>query len=429
VTRAVPTGHVVGFGGFLPGSRILPASHGRLAVDLAAPKNLASRSTTVLLVDDQPIIGEAVRRMLVGEEGIAFHFCRDATSAVEVATRVEPTVILQDLVMPDVDGLDLVRRFRADDRFRDVPIIVLSTKEEPAVKAEAFALGANDYIVKLPDRLEMVARLRYHSRGYIALLERNEAFLALQASRQVLANDLATAAQYVRSLLPPPQRIGPIDADWRFIPSAELGGDAFGYHCLDDDHVAVYLLDVCGHGVGAALLSVSALNAIRSEALPQTDFHDPGAVLAALNKAFPMERQNDMFFTIWYGVYCGSSRTLRWAGGGHPAALLVGTDRHGGHTALESDGPLIGAVDGLEFDSGEIGVAAGSRLFIYSDGAFEVSYPDGSMWAFDDFVSTLTATPPKGPGHRLDALVEKIRAISGRDEFNDDFSMVELVFS
>jgi sigma-B regulation protein RsbU (phosphoserine phosphatase) len=396
-------------------------------VDLVAQKNPSSRGATVLLVDDQPIIGEAVRRMLVGEEGIAFHFCRDATAALEVAAEVEPTVILQDLVMPAIDGLELVRQFRAAERFREVPIIVLSSKEEAMVKAEAFALGANDYLVKLPDRLELVARIRYHSRGYIALLERNEAFVALQASRQVLANDLATAAQYVRSLLPPPQRIGPIDADWRFIPSAELGGDAFGYHSLDEDHIAIYLLDVCGHGVGAALLSVSALNSIRSEALPQTNFHNPGAVLAALNKAFPMERQNDMFFTIWYGVYQISSRTIRWAGGGHPAALLLAPD--GGRPAmLESDGPLIGAVDGLEFSSGEARVPAGSRLFLYSDGAFEVSRPDGSMWEFDNFVSTL-ASGSHGEGGRLERLLARIREISARNDFQDDFSMLELAFS
>ena len=396
-------------------------------MDLVAQKNPSSRGATVLLVDDQPIIGEAVRRMLVGEEGIAFHFCRDATAALEVAAEVEPTVILQDLVMPAIDGLELVRQFRAAERFREVPIIVLSSKEEAMVKAEAFALGANDYLVKLPDRLELVARIRYHSRGYIALLERNEAFVALQASRQVLANDLATAAQYVRSLLPPPQRIGPIDADWRFIPSAELGGDAFGYHSLDEDHIAIYLLDVCGHGVGAALLSVSALNSIRSEALPQTNFHNPGAVLAALNKAFPMERQNDMFFTIWYGVYQISSRTIRWAGGGHPAALLLAPD--GGRPAmLESDGPLIGAVDGLEFSSGEARVPAGSRLFLYSDGAFEVSRPDGSMWEFDNFVSTL-ASGSHGEGGRLERLLARIREISARNDFQDDFSMLELAFS
>ena len=332
--------------------------------------------------------------------------------------------------MPDIDGLELVRRFRTDERFHDVPIIVLSTKEDPAVKAEAFSLGANDYIVKLPDRLELIARVRHHSRGYVALVERNEAFAALQKSQQVLANDLATAAHYVRSLLPPPQSLGTIQADWRFIPSAGLGGDAFCYHDLDADHFAVYLLDVCGHGVGAALLSVSALNAIRSEALPQTDFQDPGAVLAALNKAFPMERQNDMFFTAWYGVFHRPSRRLRWAGGGHPPALLL----PGGTAApamLDSGGPLIGAVEGLDFASDEITVPPGARLFVYSDGAFEIIRTDGTMWPFAEFVSMLAGTeqdpaenPPSG---RMDALLEHIRDLSGREDFHDDFSMVGLL--
>ena len=393
---------------------------------MSTPKSPAVRGATVLLVDDQPIIGEAVRRMLAGEEGITFHYCKDAPAALEMAAAIGPTVILQDLVMPEIEGLELVKLFRADERFREVPIIVLSTKEEAAVKAEAFALGANDYIVKLPDRLELIARVRHHSRGYVALLERNEAFAALQASQQVLANDLATAAQYVRSLLPPPQQIDTVAADWRFIPSADLGGDAFGYHKLDDTTVAVYLLDVCGHGVGAALLSVSALNAIRSEALPNTDFHDPGSVLAALNKAFPMERQNDMFFTIWYGVYNTATRRIRWAGGGHPPAVLLAGDKTEKPTMLDSDGPLIGAVDGLEFDSREASVPAGSRLFVYSDGAFEISRPDGSMWSFDEFLTTLTARP-NGQESRMDALVTAVRKISERDDFNDDFSMVELV--
>jgi sigma-B regulation protein RsbU (phosphoserine phosphatase) len=393
---------------------------------MTTPKSPAVRGATVLLVDDQPIIGEAVRRMLAGEEGITFHYCKDAPAALEMAAAIGPTVILQDLVMPEIEGLELVKLFRADERFRDVPIIVLSTKEEAAVKAEAFALGANDYIVKLPDRLELIARVRHHSRGYVALLERNEAFAALQASQQVLANDLATAAQYVRSLLPPPQQIDTVAADWRFIPSADLGGDAFGYHKLDDTTVAVYLLDVCGHGVGAALLSVSALNAIRSEALPNTDFHDPGSVLAALNKAFPMERQNDMFFTIWYGVYNTATRRIRWAGGGHPPAVLLAGDETLKPTMLDSDGPLIGAVDGLEFDSREASVPVGSRLFVYSDGAFEISRPDGSMWSFDEFLTTLT-TRPNGQESRMDALVTAVRKISERDDFNDDFSMVELV--
>lgn len=384
-----------------------------------------ARTASVLLVDDQPIIGEAVRRMLAGEEGVAFHYCKDAPAALDTAAEVKPTVILQDLVMPGLDGLELVRRYRADERFRDVPVIVLSTKEDPAVKAEAFALGANDYIVKLPDRLELVARVRYHSRGFTALVERNEAFAALQRSRAVLANDIATAAGYVRSLLPAPGALGAVKADWRFIPSASLGGDAFGYHDLDAEHLAIYLLDVCGHGVGAALLSVSALTAIRSETLPQTDFRDPAAVLAALNRAFPMERHNDMFFTAWYGVFDRPRRRLRWAGGGHPPALLL-TGGGDAPRLLGSEGPLIGAVEGLEFEAAEVDVPSGSRVFVYSDGAFEISRPDGSMWAFDEFVATLSGGTASAEG-RMDALLDRARDVSGREEFHDDFSIMELV--
>ena len=140
----------------------------------------------VLLVDDQEIIAEAVRRMVEGEDDIELHYCSDPGEALEVAAQIEPNVILQDLVMPQVAGLTLVRYFRAHPVTREVPLIVLSSKEDAAIKAEAFALGANDYMVKLPDRLELLARVRYHAQGYINLLQRNEAFAALVESRQQL---------------------------------------------------------------------------------------------------------------------------------------------------------------------------------------------------------------------------------------------------
>ena len=150
----------------------------------------------MLLVDDQAMIGEVVRRMCASHADIEYHFCSDPMKAIEMATKLEPTVILQDLVMPGIDGLDLVLQYRQNEATKLVPLIVLSSKEEPATKAEAFARGANDYMVKLPDQLEILARLRYHSRGYRALLERNEAFRQLK-------NELDQAGDYVQSLLPP----------------------------------------------------------------------------------------------------------------------------------------------------------------------------------------------------------------------------------
>src|SRR5207302_718357 len=129
----------------------------------------AARPLTVLLVDDQAIIGESVRRMLAAETDIGFHFCQDPTQAIATANRVQPTVILQDLVMPEIDGLQLVKFFRANAATRETPMVVLSSKEEPVIKAQAFALGANDYLVKLPDKVELIARVRYHSRAYLNL--------------------------------------------------------------------------------------------------------------------------------------------------------------------------------------------------------------------------------------------------------------------
>jgi len=153
------------------------------------PKSSLSQEhkITVLLVDDQPMIAEAVRRALTSEEDIAFHYCQDPTKAIKLAPEINTTVILQDLVMPDIDGLMMVRYFRVNKATAKIPIIVLSTKEEATIKSEAFKLGANDYLVKLPDKIEMIARIRYHSQAYINQLERDEAFRALEESRAKLA--------------------------------------------------------------------------------------------------------------------------------------------------------------------------------------------------------------------------------------------------
>jgi len=141
----------------------------------------------VLLVDDQRIIVEAVRRMLAGQPDIVFNAVGDGRHALETALALRPTVILQDLVMPDADGFDLIRAYRAEEALREVPVIVLSARDEPALKAHGFAVGANDYLVKLPDQLELVARIRHHSAGYVRLLQRDAAYRSLRASQDALA--------------------------------------------------------------------------------------------------------------------------------------------------------------------------------------------------------------------------------------------------
>jgi phosphoserine phosphatase RsbU/P len=389
---------------------------------------LTEHTINVLLVDDQAIIGEAVRRMLAAETDIRFHFCSDPIQAVKVAAELSPTVILQDLVMPEVDGLTLVKFYRANPKTHDIPLIVLSTKEEPETKAEAFALGANDYLVKLPDKVELIARIRYHSAGYIAQLQRNEAYRALVESQKTLAAELAEAAAYVKSLLPSPLANQP-NADWRFVPSTQLGGDALGYHWIDEDHLAIYLLDVCGHGVGAALLSISAMNVIRSQTLPNTDFLKPAEVLAALNESFQMEKHNNMYFTIWYGVYDKKQRQLSYSSGGHPPAVLInGSDFATAQPVLlESGGAIIGALQGVTFRSAVCELQPYAKLYVFSDGTYEIFQPDGTLWELENFVQLLNSPMPQDVSD-LDHIVSRITAIRGMNTFDDDFSLMRVSF-
>jgi sigma-B regulation protein RsbU (phosphoserine phosphatase) len=393
--------------------------------DRGMAATLTQHKIKVLLIDDQAIVGAAVKRMLEPEEDIIFQFCQDPTQAIPTASEFKPTVILQDLIMPEIDGLTLVKFFRVHQQLKDVPLIVLSSKEEAETKADAFALGANDYMVKLPDRIELIARIRYHSRGYINLLQRNEAYAALLASRQALAAELAQAADYVVSLIPEPLPGGAITTAWRFFPSAQLGGDSFGYHWLDENTFAMYLLDVCGHGVGSALLSVSAFNAIRSQTLPNTDFRIPENVLAALNGAFQMELHNNLYFTIWYGVYNCRNRELRYASGGHPPAFLISGD--GNLVRLMTHNFFIGGFPDTVYQGSSETVPPGALLYIFSDGVYEVDPPEGKMWTLEELGTYLFQNRPE-KGEDIDALYRKMQAYHGRDILEDDFSMLAVHF-
>lgn len=387
-----------------------------------SPVAVTEHNIKVLLIDDQRIVGETIRRMLADIPGLEYKFCADPAVALAEAEVFGPTVILQDLVMPGVDGIDMVRSFHANPSTANTPLIVLSSKEEATTKAEAFAAGANDYLVKLPDKLELVARIRYHSNAYINRLQRNEAFAALEEQQRMIARELAEAAAYVRSLLPPPMPAdSAVPSDWRFITSSTLGGDSFGYHWLASNQLAIYLLDVCGHGVGAALLSVSAINTIRNQTLPDTDFAVPSQVLEGLNRAFPMDRQDGRYFTIWYGVFNPQTRELRFAAGGHPPAIAVAPGC--AVRRLESPGVMIGVFPSASYTDKTVTVDPGSRLFVYSDGCYEVTNAAGSLMMIDAFSQILAGAGPH-PGE-LDRVVSAVQGWQNRPDFDDDFSLVE----
>lgn len=239
-----------------------------------------------------------------------------------------------------------------------------------------------------------------------------------------LDRDLARASSYVSALLPAPSDAGPIRSEWIYLPSVQLGGDGFGYGRLPDGRFAVYLIDVSGHGAGAAMHTVSILGALRRGAVPGADLGDPGSVLTALNRLFPMDDHAGMYFTAWYGVFDPQSRSLAYASGGHHPAFLrpaTGEDP----TPLRTRGPLIGAIPDKTYESQSVTVPAGARLYVFSDGVFEIVTNAGVQWGLQDFLPLLAAAPISGVPE-CDRLLRAVSEAARPGGFEDDFSLVVL---
>jgi sigma-B regulation protein RsbU (phosphoserine phosphatase) len=256
-------------------------------------------------------------------------------------------------------------------------------------------------------------------------IKRKQAEEELQRQNEILQAELNQAAEYVRSLLPRPLT-GTVTTEAQFVPSLQLGGDAFDYYWLDADHLAVYLLDVAGHGVRSALLSISVLNVLRSQSLPNTNFSQPSAVLTALNRVFQMNENGDDYFTIWYGVYNRVKRELVYACAGHPPAILV--SQASSTPSVSKLGALsipIGMLPEADFDDDCYEIPPDSTLYLFSDGVYEIHQPDGDIWGLNAFIDLLTDYKKNNTG-QLDPVLHHIQGLNGNKVLDDDFSLLQI---
>ncbi len=382
----------------------------------------AAVTARILIVDDQPENCAVLQRRLEkeGHDCLSVH---DGATALERLAAEPFDLVLLDIMMPGMDGREVLSCIKTDETLRHIPVIMISALDHLESVVQCIERGAEDYLPKPFNPVLLRARIGSSLDRKRSHDAEQAAFVALKESQKKLAAELAEAAAYVQSVLPAPIDKGPVTAAWAFLPSSSLGGDAFGYGPERDGKFGICLLDVCGHGVGAALLSISVLNVIRAGSLPGVDFSDPGGVLAGLNNAFPMERHGEMFFTSWCGIYEPTTRFLRFAAGGHPPAVMVGPD--GATSVLAAKGPVIGAIPGMKFVSAEAAVPAGARIFVFSDGAYEIRRHNGSMMGHDDLRALLSRAPQdNAPAWVMDQL----RALNSQPEFDDDVSLVELRF-
>jgi phosphoserine phosphatase RsbU/P len=341
------------------------------------------------------------------------------------------------------DGPFIVPDTHRDERFRDSPLVlnpphVRFYAGHPLKGPSGRNVGTLCLASPTPRTIDAVeqatfaelAALAEHQLNLVELIQAQRDLIetkdTLLATQQQLAAELAEAAAYIRSLLPPKLE-GAIQTDWVFHASSQLGGDMFGYHWLDEERLAIYLHDVCGHGVGASLLSIAVYNVLRRQSLPGVRFHEPAEVLHGLNRAFPMEEHGQKFFTIWYGVFEKASRTLRYSSAGHPPALVLN-----GHPdapkKLGEPSLMIGASDDATFHTQSENLPSGSRLYVYSDGVSDIDEPDGGLLNVSGLVEWLVQAA-REPGSRVERILHQARALQNSGDFKDDFSLVEVEFN
>jgi serine phosphatase RsbU (regulator of sigma subunit) len=243
---------------------------------------------------------------------------------------------------------------------------------------------------------------------------------------QELDRDLEQAWKYIQSLLPEPLAQGAIHADWVLVPCARLGGDAFGYRLLDDRHFAIYLIDVSGHGTGAAMHAVSVINVLRQRALPAADYLDPSKVLEYLNSMFRMETHGNLYFTVWYGVFDRITRSITYASAGHHASYVVSAARDS-VTPLKTRNPVIGVAPEVSFRKETADIPPDAMLYVFSDGVFEITTKSGRDWEVEDFVSIMREPLATGVPESQ-RLLRSVREAAKSPNLDDDFSLMAFTF-
>jgi phosphoserine phosphatase RsbU/P len=380
----------------------------------------------ILIVDDDPTLQVLLKRNLQNQ-GYDVIVASNGADGLREAKQNYPALIICDWMMQEMDGLEVCRQIKSDPDLATTFFILLTAKGNVEDRIQGLDAGADDFLSKPIEMNELKARVRAGLRLNHLYEDLRTQKQAVEALNLKLREELDEAAEYVRSLLPSPLT-GTVTTESRFIPSAQLGGDCFDYYWLYDGLLAIYLLDVSGHGVGAALLSIAVLNVLRSQSLPHTNFCQPSDVLKALNHAFQMSNHGEKYFTIWYGVYDQINRQLIYASAGHPPAVLLSkTSEITQVTRLESSGLPIGFWPDADYDDCYLNIEPGSNLYVFSDGAYEIIQPDGSIWGVDAFIRLLTDSHQKNSSN-LEPVIQQIQKLNSDRPLDDDFSLIRVNF-
>ena len=374
----------------------------------------------ILIIDDDRSIQMFLKRILE-KQGYQVITANTGEEGILKTLDSPPALIICDWIMPGLSGIEVCNAIKKDPKLSTTFFILLTSLDSVADRVKGLDAGADDFISKPIEQNELQARVR-------AGLRLHQLSQDLQTQKLLLETELAEATEYVKSLLPLPVN-NPLSIQFKFLPSRQLGGDCLDYNWLDADTLAIYLLDVAGHGLKATLPSISVLNILRSRALKDLNYYQPSEVLAALNNTFQMNYQNDKYFTIWYGVYNRVSRQLTYSSAGHPPAIIISgsSPTNTEVTRLKTPGMPVGMFPEAKYVDAYCQIEKSSTLYIFSDGAYEITQENGNLWSLEGLIQILISLQ-YSVDNQLDYILDYLINLNSKEIFEDDLSIIQVKF-
>jgi phosphoserine phosphatase RsbU/P len=400
------------------------------------PETDIGQTASILVVDDAAANLQVLTGMLK-DRGYKTRPVPSGKLAILAARKDPPDLILLDINMPEMNGYEVCQCLKGDETLRGIPIIFISALNDNLDKVKAFAVGGVDYITKPFQMEELHARVETHLKLRRLQVELEETNSRLERVNSRMSRDLEAAAKIQKTFLPcAAPRVPGTEFAWCYQPCDELAGDGLNIIPLDDDKVGLYILDVSGHGVSSALLSVTLSRLlsppsdpssilIRDRAADRLELTPPAEVADRLNRLFPYDTATEQFATLMYGVLDVSTGDFRHVSAGHPGPLLLPAD--GPPVILESPGFPIGLAD-EPYAERCVHLAAGDRMYLYSDGIPDAMNPDGEQFGDARVLEAIDRGRADPLRVGLARLLEEIERWQEGERPQDDISILAVEF-
>jgi sigma-B regulation protein RsbU (phosphoserine phosphatase) len=383
----------------------------------------------LLVVDDNEMNRDMLSRRLSrkGHDVLTAH---DGAAALDMVGREPFDVVLLDIEMPGIDGFEVLGRIRESFGPSDLPVVMATARHDSTDIVRALKEGANDYVTKPLDFAVVLARVQTQ----LTLKRSRE---ALKAAHARMKRDLDAAAMVQRALMPSdPPNVDGYRFAWRYRPCDELAGDSLNVFRIDDRYIGLYVLDVSGHGVPAAMLSVTATHRLGRHGdrgaemvgdAPVDGVASPARLVASLNTLYQMRDNGNRYFTIVYGILDTQENRFRFVTAGHPGPVV--TRRNAAPQIIDVPALAVGWVETVEYEDTIIDLEPGDRLFLHSDGLNEEHNSDVEMFGRERLGASLARRTDVSLPESLDGLVDDVIAWRGDDKFQDDVSIVAVEYS